>query len=152
MLASGEGAPGGAQRDVVHQLGVEGQAVHPAVRQGRAVPAQRARDGGVVLGAAALPSAPSLGLGGQGGAQVQLGEALLAEGVQALEQLGRPAPQVEAVVADAALVLLPAAGLGWGGARGGGDAGRLPFPFFLRHLRRLLFGPGHRLGRRRRAL
>nr|XP_042709514.1 translation initiation factor IF-2-like [Chrysemys picta bellii] len=107
------------QGEGLGQLGVDGQAVHALVRQGGAVAAHRAADG------AAGPGSPWRGAGraglrgrgALGGPQVQLAQALLAEGVQALQQLGRAPLQVEVIVADLALVVLVVRGVSGPGRR-----------------------------------
>ncbi|MCJ8739812.1 hypothetical protein PDJAM_G00051500 [Pangasius djambal] len=116
VLRHGVGVHVHAQREVLRDLGVVGQVAYPVIRHGRAVAAHGARD------------APRPLL-----AQVQRVQALLAERVQALEDLGRAPVQVEVVIADLTLVLLilvRAAGnpcirlyirlLGHGGGGGGG--------------------------------
>lgn len=99
------------QREGLGELGVVGQAVHAAVGQRRAVAAHGARDGArrAVPGRRAqraLRRGAGRGGGGGGSAELQLAQALLAEGVQASQQLGRAPVRVEVVVADFALVVL----------------------------------------------
>ncbi|KAL0624674.1 LOW QUALITY PROTEIN: hypothetical protein AAY473_003723 [Plecturocebus cupreus] len=98
-----------SQREGLGELGVVGQAVHAAVGQRRAVAAYRACDGaGRAKPGRRARRALRRGSGGRGGggAELQLAQALLAEGVQARQQLRRTPVRVEVVVADFALVVL----------------------------------------------
>lgn len=114
-----------SQREGLGELGVVGQAVHATVRQRRAVAAHRARDGAgrAVPGWRARRTLRDRA-GGGGGAELQLAQALLAEGVQACQQLGGAPVRVEVVVADFALVVLERREVG-GGCRGVPDS-RVP--------------------------
>ncbi|ETE70544.1 Anion exchange protein 3, partial [Ophiophagus hannah] len=104
------------QQDRFDQLGVDRQALHLALGQSRAVPAHGARDaragGATAIGyfrsaiAANVAACLAPAVGRVVSALVQLAEAFPAESVQALEQFGCVALQVEEVVADPALILL----------------------------------------------
>lgn len=112
-----------SQREGLGELGVVGQAVHAAVRQRRAVAAHRARDGaGRAVPGWRARRALRGRAGGGGGAELQLAQALLAEGVQACQQLGGAPVRIEVVVADFALVVLERREAG-GGRRGVPDCG-----------------------------